>query len=128
MEIIISNGSEKPIYEQITMQVKNLIMAGNLKEGQKLPSIRALANDLHISVITTKRAYTDLETQGFIETVPGKGSFVAGGNKELMREEQLRRVEAALQQALVEAKSAGLETADLIELLQVLGESDDNNG
>lgn len=126
MEIIISNGSDKPIYEQITAQVKGMIMAGNLKEGQKLPSIRVLANDLNISVITTKRAYADLETQGFIETVPGKGSFVAGGNKELMREEQLRRVEEALQKALSEAKSAGLELSDLIELLHVLGESDDN--
>ena len=90
MDIIISNASDKPIYEQITAQMKNLILNGTLAEGAQLPSMRALANDLRISVITTKRAYADLEAQGFIETVPGKGSFVAGGNMELLREERLR--------------------------------------
>ncbi len=75
MDIIISNASSLPIYEQITIQIKNLILSGDLTEGEQLPSIRSLAGDLRISVITTKRAYTDLENQGFIETVPGKGSF-----------------------------------------------------
>ncbi len=83
MDIIISNASGKPIYEQITSQMKNLVLDGTLAEGTQLPSIRMLANDLKVSVITTKRAYADLEAQGFIETVPGKGSFVAGGNMEL---------------------------------------------
>ena len=79
MEIIISNSSNQPIYEQIVRQVKSQIMAGDLVAGEQLPSIRALANSLRVSAITTKRAYADLETQGFIETVQGKGSFVAGG-------------------------------------------------
>ena len=83
MDIIISNGSSEPIYEQITRQIKAAIMAGELAEGDPLPSIRALANDLRISVITTKRAYAELEEAGFIDTVQGKGSFVAGGNLEL---------------------------------------------
>ena len=88
LDIIISNASDKPIYDQIVSQMKALILTGELGEGQQLPSIRALAGDLRISVITTKRAYAELELQGFIETVPGKGSFVAGGNLELLREER----------------------------------------
>ncbi|MEG1518020.1 MAG: GntR family transcriptional regulator, partial [Raoultibacter sp.] len=93
MDIIISNASPAPIYEQIASQMKGLILAGTLEAGVQLPSIRALAGDLRISVITTKRAYAELEAQGFIETVPGKGSFVAGGNFELLREERLRHFE-----------------------------------
>ena len=92
MELIISNASSKPIYEQITGQIKAMILSGELAEGEQLPSIRALANSLRVSAITTKRAYADLEADGFIETVQGKGSFVAGGNAELIREEQLRQV------------------------------------
>ena len=95
LDIIISNGSSEPIYEQITRQIKAAIMAGDVNEGDPLPSIRALANDLRISVITTKRAYAELEEAGFIDTVQGKGSFVAGGNLELLREERLRQVEGA---------------------------------
>ena len=97
MEIIISNSSDKPIYEQISSQIKDAILSGDLSTGEALPSIRALAGDLHVSVITTKRAYSDLEALGFIETKQGKGSFVAGGNLELLREERLRHVEALLQ-------------------------------
>lgn len=126
MEIVISNASDKPIYEQISSQMKDLILTGELAEGTQLPSIRVLANNLNISVITTKRAYTELESSGFLETVPGKGSFVAGGNLELMKKEKLRRVEALLQQVFVEAKGAGLSTEDLIDLIHVLRESDDN--
>ena len=122
MDIIISNSSDKPIYEQITSQVKAHILSGTLTEGDKLPSIRALANDLRISVITTKRAYTDLETQGFIETVPGKGSFVAGGNVELLREERLRRVENLLAQAVREARDAGVSANELHSMLDLLAE------
>ena len=122
MDIIISNSSDKPIYEQITSQVKAHILSGTLAEGDKLPSIRALANDLRISVITTKRAYTDLETQGFIETVPGKGSFVAGGNIELLREERLRRVENLLAQAVREARDAGVSANELHSMLDLLAE------
>ena len=90
MEIIISNSSDKPIYEQICMQVKSFIMDGTLSAGEALPSMRALAKDLHISVITVQRAYEDLTRDGFIETVSGKGSFVASQNREFIQEEQLR--------------------------------------
>ncbi len=122
VDIIISNAVSKPIYDQIASQIKGLIMSGELAAGDQLPSIRALANDLHVSVITTKRAYADLEASGFIETRQGKGSFVAGGNTELLREEQLKRIEALLAQALDEAKSAGIERADLHEMLDALAE------
>ena len=120
MDIIISNASGKPIYEQITSQMKNLILDGTLAEGTQLPSIRMLANDLKVSVITTKRAYADLEAQGFIETVPGKGSFVAGGNMELLREERLRRIEGLMAQAVDEAKAAGVSRDDLHDMLDLL--------
>lgn len=89
MDIILSNSSDKPIYEQISSQVKAQILSGTLATGAKLPSIRALASDLGVSVITTKRAYADLEQLGFICTVQGKGCFVAEGNQELLRENQL---------------------------------------
>ncbi len=120
MDIIISNASGKPIYEQITSQMKNLVLDGTLAEGTQLPSIRMLANDLKVSVITTKRAYADLEAQGFIETVPGKGSFVAGGNMELLREERLRRIEGLMAQAVDEAKAAGVLRDDLHDMLDLL--------
>lgn len=126
LDIIITNSSGKPIYEQITSQMKDLILSGVLAEGQQLPSIRALASDLRISVITTKRAYADLEAQGFIETVQGKGSFVTGGNLELLREERLRRVEELLSQAIDEARSADIEATDLIDMLTLLIESNDH--
>ena len=124
MDIIVSNASDKPIYEQITSQVKAAILAGELAEGQALPSIRALANELHVSVITTKRAYADLESQGFIDTVQGKGSFVAGGNLELLREERLRQVEEYLQRAIDAARSAGLAPADVHEMIDALLETE----
>lgn len=120
MDIIISNADGRPIYSQIAEQVKELIISGKLKPGQKLPSIRSLANDLHISVITTKRAYTDLEQLGFIETVQGKGSFVASGNSELLREEQLRRIESLLERAASEARMANVSIAELHEMLDTI--------
>ncbi len=122
MDIIISNASDKPIYEQIVLQMKDLILAGDLQEGQQLPSIRALASDLRISVITTKRAYAELESQGFIETVQGKGSFVAGGNTELLREERLRHIEELLGSAVREARGAGIELQELHDMLDVVAE------
>ena len=122
MDIIISNASDKPIYEQIVMQMKDLILAGGLQEGQQLPSIRALASDLRISVITTKRAYAELESQGFIETVQGKGSFVAGGNTELLREERLRHIEELLGSAVREARGTGIELQELHDMLDVMAE------
>ena len=99
MEIIISNSSDKPIYEQICIQIKSLIMDGTLAAGEALPSMRVLARDLHISVITVQRAYEDLTRDGFIETVSGKGSFVAAQNKTFIQEEQLRIAEELLQKA-----------------------------
>ena len=116
MDIIISNSSGKPIYEQITDQIKTAIVKGELKEGEQLPSIRALANSLRVSAITTKRAYADLEATGLIETVQGKGSFVAGGNTDLIREEQLRQVEAHMARAVDAGRAMGLTDDELVEM------------
>ncbi len=120
MDIILSNSSDKPIYEQISQQVKAQILSGALACGEKLPSIRALANGLNVSVITTKRAYSDLETAGFIETVQGKGSFVAAGNRELLREESLRHIEALLAQAADEAARLGVTHEELHSMLDLM--------
>lgn len=122
LDIIISNGSSEPIYEQITRQIKAAIMAGELAEGDPLPSIRALANDLRISVITTKRAYEDLERDGFVVTVAGKGCFVAPRNLELMREEHRKKVEEALTKAIEQAKAASIDLPELVEMLTLLYE------
>ncbi|PKC52385.1 winged helix DNA-binding domain-containing protein, partial [Rhizophagus irregularis] len=108
MIIKLSNASDKPIYEQITQQIIQSILSGKLIAGDPLPSIRSLAKDLKISVMTTKRAYADLERDGFIETVAGKGSFVAERNQDLLREELLRQVEEHLQKAVQLAKTADL--------------------
>ena len=119
MELIISNASSKPIYEQITSQIKAMSLSGELAEGAQLPSIRALANSLRVSAITTKRAYADLEAEGFIETVQGKGSFVAGGNTELIREEQLRHVEELMGQAIDAGRTMGLSAEELAEMFSL---------
>ena len=124
MEIIISNSSGKPIYEQITSQIKNGILTGARSEGEALPSMRQLAKDLRISVITTKRAYEDLERDGFLTNVPGKGCFVAVKNPEFLREESLRMVEEALQRAVDAAKSGGVTLAELREALNLLYEGE----
>ncbi len=124
MDIIISNSSGKPIYEQITDQIKNSIITGSLREGDSLPSMRLLAKELHVSVITTKRAYEDLERDGFIETVPGKGSFIARKNVEFLREEQLRKAEGFLQNAVDIARLGGISLNELIELLKLLYEGE----
>lgn len=125
MDIIISNSSDRPIYEQITTQIKDSIVSGELAVGDQLPSIRALANDLGISAITTKRAYADLEAAGFIETVQGKGCFVAGVNREFLREERLRRVEDLLVQAAREARAAGVSTSELREMFDLVVEGEE---
>lgn len=124
MDIIISNSSGKPIYEQITSQIKNLIITGVLKAGDALPSMRLLAKELRISVITTKRAYEDLERDGFIETVTGKGSFVASKNTEFIKEEHFRMVEETLQQAVGIAKTSGITLEEMIEMLTLLYEEE----
>ena len=120
MDIIISNSSGKPIYEQIADQVKEQIMAGALAAGDALPSMRLLAKELRISVITTKRAYEELERDGFLEKVPGKGCFVAPQNRELLREAQLRRVEEKLTQAIEEARRGAVSLEELKEMLTEL--------
>ncbi len=125
MDIILSNSSGKPIYEQITDQVKEQILSGALSAGDALPSMRVLARELHISVITTKRAYEELERDGFLETVPGKGCFVAPQNRELLREAQLRRVEDILAQAVDEARKGGFSLEELQELLNLLYRGDE---
>ena len=122
MDILISKSRGKPIYEQIASQIKAMIMSGELKEGDALPSMRLLAKELRISVITTKRAYEDLERDGFLTTVVGKGSFVTGTNRELMREEQLRIVEEHLQKAVDAAKGCGMTKEELAEVLDMLYE------
>ena len=120
MEILISNSSDKPIYEQICLQIKSQIMNGSLAPGEALPSMRALARDLRISVITTKRAYEELERDGFLENVPGKGCFVAPQNHELLREAQLRKIEEKLSQAVDEARKGAFPLEELHEMLDIL--------
>lgn len=120
MDIIVSNSSSKPIYEQITDQIKAAILSGELSDGEQLPSIRGLANSLRVSAITTKRAYSDLEAAGYIETVQGKGSFVAGGNAELVREEHLRKVEGLMAEAVAYGRGMGLSDADLSEMFSLV--------
>ena len=108
MNIIISNSGDKPIYEQITSQIKNAIISGDLEAGAPLPSLRYLAKELRVSLISTKRAYEELEKDGFIESIQGKGSFVTGKNKELMKEEQFKKIEECLQEAVDMARIAHL--------------------
>ncbi len=124
MDIIISNSNGKPIYEQITNQVKNMIISGELKSGQSLPSMRLLAKELRISVITTKRAYEDLERDGFITTLVGKGSYVSETNTELVKEEQLKVVEEYLQKAAENAKMSGIKLEELHEILDMIFKED----
>jgi GntR family transcriptional regulator len=120
VRIIISNSSPDPIYEQITRQIKAQIISGALAEGEALPSIRRLALDLQISVITTKRAYDELEKEGFINTVGGKGTFVAVQNRELLREKKMKLVEEKLAEAVAEARLMGLGPSELADMLSLL--------
>lgn len=122
MRILISNSSDKPIYDQIVDQMKSLILKGDLIEGEVLPSIRNLAKELQISVITTKRAYEELENEGFIETVRGKGSFVAQENKELFKEKKLKLIEEKLEEAVTEANALGLTEEEVIDMVKILFE------
>lgn len=120
MNIIISNTGDVPIYEQIVRQIKSAVLQGELKEGDALPSMRLLAKELRISVITTKRAYEELERDGFINTVPGKGCFVAAQDPMLAREDALRRMEEYLAQAVDVARGAGLTLEEVSESLTIL--------
>ena len=123
MKIIISNSSNQPIYEQISDQIKTQILQGILKPGDPLPSMRTLAKDLRISVITTKRTYEELEQDGFIESFVGKGSFVKNLNTDLLREEHLKQIEELLSSAISLADTAGISTDELIELIKLLKEN-----
>ena len=124
MTILIDNKSGQPIYEQIVSQLREQIYSGALAEDEALPSIRDLARDLRISVITTKRAYEELAAGGLIYTVPGKGSFVAAKNMELLREEHLRQIEEHLGAALGLARLSGLGREELREMLDALEEEE----
>lgn len=120
MDIVLSNATSAPIYEQIATQIKDQIVAGTLGPGHLLPSIRALAKDLRISVITTKRAYDELEVDGFVYTVAGKGCFVAEKNTELIRESRLREIEGHLQTAADLAGKSQITDDELQEILRVI--------
>ena len=120
MNVIVSNASDRPIYEQIYTQIKGAILRGECREGDPLPSIRVLAKELRISVITTKRAFDDLERDGFIYSVQGKGSFVAVKNSELLREEYLRQTEQKLAEAVELARSGGITDEELAEMFSIL--------
>ena len=124
MEIIISNSTSKPIYEQITSQIKQMIMSGELKSGESIPSMRSLAKYLHISVITVQKAYKDLQKDGFIETTVGRGSFVRAENKEYIQEEKQREIESCLQKAIELSKENGISLSKLIELLNIFYEEE----
>ena len=120
MNIIIRNAGDTPIYEQIVTQIKSAILAGELQEGEALPSMRLLAKELRISLITTKRAYEELEREGFLYTMTGKGSFVAAKNWDLLREEQRKRVEEHLRAAVQAARLGGVDRRELLELTGLL--------
>ncbi len=122
MNILISNSSQEPIYDQIATQIKNMVMRGELQENDGLPSIRSLARELQISVITTKRAYEELERDGYILSVPGKGSFVAAQNKELLKEIRLKIVEEKLAEAVDSGRSIDLSLDEMQEMLKLLYE------
>jgi len=126
VEIIISNNKSKPIYEQITSQIKAAIMSGEMQPGEMLPSMRALAKSLHISVITAQKAYEDLQRDGFIETVTGRGTFVADTNKDFFQEEKLRNAEEKLQEAAEIGRSSGISLQKLIELLTIFYEEEED--
>ncbi len=120
MKIIISNSSKTPIYEQIHLQLKEQILAGDLKSGQPLPSMRQLAKDLNVSLITSKRAYEELEKNGFIYSIVGKGSFVSEQNEEMMKERKMQGIEEQLATAIKNSKDIGVTLTELKELLTIL--------
>ncbi|MBT2290033.1 GntR family transcriptional regulator [Paenibacillus albidus] len=119
MEIIISSNTSKPIYEQITSQIKAMIMNGELKTGDPIPSMRSLAKSIHVSVITVQKSYEDLQRDGFIETTVGRGSFVAAKNRDFIQEELQKKVEENLSLAAETARTGGIPLEKLIELLTI---------
>ena len=124
MDIIISNADSRPIYEQVTAQIKSEIIFGNLAEGDALPSIRNLAKDLRISVITTKRAYDELEKEGFINTVAGKGCFVAKKNIEFIKEQNLRQIEDSIRKIIELGKPVGISKEEIFEMYDLISKEE----
>ena len=124
MNIIISNSSNTPIYEQIKEQIKNKIVSNELKTGELLPSIRNLAKDLRVSVITTKNAYDELEREGYVETIPGKGTYVANKNIELIKEEQLQKIENLIDTVVSLARISNIYKKEIQDMLDILYEED----
>ena len=120
MGIIINNSSMTPIYEQMVGQIKAQIMSGERKEGDMLPSVRALAKDLRVSALTVKKAYDELEREGFVTTVHGKGTFVTSANQEIMLEEKKKEVEADLEGAIRKGRSCGMSDEEITELFQII--------
>lgn len=120
MNIIISNNRDKPIYEQIISQIKNMIMSEELVAGDSLPSMRALAKSIHVSVITVQRAYEELQRDGFIETEIGRGTYVLARNKEFYKEQQQKKIEEYLQLSIEVAKENAIPLEKMIELLKIL--------
>lgn len=127
LNLIISNAGDRPIYEQIYTQIKDCIISGELSEGDMLPSIRALAKDLRISVITTTRAYDELERDGFIYRVPGKGCYVAEKNMELVREEHLKRIEQHMREIVALAVPCGMDEAETARMLELIWSEEENS-
>ena len=124
MEVIISTSSDKPIYEQITSQIKELIMTGKLQTGDAMPSMRTFAKSLHVSVITVQRAYEDLQRDGFIESGVGRGSFVSARNKDVIQEEQQRKLETLLLEVTEIARQNGVSSERLKSLIDIFYEGD----
>lgn len=124
MEIILNSNSNKPIYEQITSQIKAMIISGELKEGESLPSMRKLAKELHVSVITSQRVYEDLQRDGFIESSVGRGTFVSAKNKDFIKEENLRKVEKLIEEIVDISKANDIKKEQLIKILSIFYEED----
>lgn len=125
MEIVVSNKASRPLYEQIATQIKAAIMSGELKAGEAIPSVRALAKSLHISILTVQKAYSTLQEDGFIETTAGKGCYVSAQNQDFYLEEQQKKIEERFSEAIEIARTSGISFDKLIELLTILYEEDD---
>lgn len=125
MEIVVSNKASRPLYEQIATQIKTSIMSGELKAGEAIPSVRALAKSLHISILTVQKAYSTLQEDGFIETTAGKGCYVSAQNQDFYLEEQQKKIEERFSEAIEIARASGISFDKLIELLTILYEEDD---
>ncbi len=125
MEIVVSNKASRPLYEQIATQIKAAIMSGELKAGEAIPSVRALAKSLHISILTVQKAYSTLQEDGFIETTAGKGCYVSAQNQDFYLEEQQKKIEKRFSEAIEIARASGISFDKLIELLAILYEEDD---